>query len=95
MDLLSFEKKSDIQLEANQVCLKSQQTGQLKIDQVSECDQTQSQKLIHITLKRFLERLHLLSAIAVCIARGLNDTPKIAYWHLGQVCNGKLAWLQS
>lgn len=50
----------------------------LSIDQQSACAQRQARMILGVDLKRLADSLHVCSAGAVCFARGLNDTPKIA-----------------
>jgi len=34
--------------------------------------------IARFSIARWLDKLHILSAVAICFARGVNDTPKIA-----------------
>jgi len=50
----------------------------LSIDQQAACAQRQARIILGVDLGSLRDSLHVLSAGAVCFARGLNDTPKIA-----------------
>jgi len=50
----------------------------LSLDQQTACAQRQARIILGVDLSRLRDRLHVFSAGAVCFARGLNDTPKIA-----------------
>lgn len=50
----------------------------ISIENAEVCGQTQARRLLGINLDRLGDSLHFCSAGAVCFARGLNDTPKIA-----------------
>lgn len=50
----------------------------LSLDQQTACAQRQARMILGVDLSLLRDRLHVFSAGAVCFARGLNDTPKIA-----------------
>jgi inorganic phosphate transporter, PiT family len=50
----------------------------LSIDSQEFCAERQASPVLGINLQRLRDGLHFCSAGAVCFARGLNDTPKIA-----------------
>ncbi len=50
----------------------------LSIDNQSDCDNRYAGVIFGFDLKKAMDALHFCSAGAVCFARGLNDTPKIA-----------------
>jgi PiT family inorganic phosphate transporter len=50
----------------------------LSIDRREACDERRARLILGFELARLRDSLHLCSAGAVCFARGLNDTPKIA-----------------
>jgi len=50
----------------------------LSFDQPEACAQRQAGMILGFNLDRLRDGLHFCSAGAVCFARGLNDTPKIA-----------------
>lgn len=50
----------------------------LSIDTEAVCADRYSGKVLGINAQYMVDKLHFLSAGAVCFARGLNDTPKIA-----------------
>ncbi len=54
------------------------QSNTLSIDNQSACDKRYAGVIFGIDLQRVVDALHFFSAGAVCFARGLNDTPKIA-----------------
>ncbi len=49
----------------------------------SRCIQRYAGRVVGVSAQSLLDRLHFLTAGAVCFARGLNDTPKIAALLLG------------
>ncbi len=49
----------------------------LALDALSSCRSRYSGKVLGLSAQQVLDRLHFLSAGAVSLARGLNDTPKI------------------
>ena len=49
----------------------------LRVDDISSCAERYSGGVLGVSAQTVLDRLHFLSAGAVCLARGLNDTPKI------------------
>lgn len=48
------------------------------VDRRDDCRQNHAVPLVGIDTRRLMDALHFCSAGAVCFARGLNDTPKIA-----------------
>jgi inorganic phosphate transporter, PiT family len=54
------------------------QNRTLSIDNQSACDNRYAGIIFGFDLKKVMDGLHFFSAGAVCFARGLNDTPKIA-----------------
>ncbi len=50
----------------------------LRVDDPVECRYRYQGRLLGVDVDRLLDWLHHLSAAAVCFARGVNDTPKIA-----------------
>jgi PiT family inorganic phosphate transporter len=53
-------------------------TQSISIDNQSACDNRYAGVVLGISLQRVIDTLHFFSAGAVCFARGLNDTTKIA-----------------
>lgn len=49
----------------------------LAVADAEACVQRYSGRVVGISVQALLDRLHVLSAGAVCFARGLNDTPKV------------------
>jgi inorganic phosphate transporter, PiT family len=45
------------------------------IDQASECERAAMP--VRLSISKYLDRLHVGSAMAICLARGVNDTPKL------------------
>jgi PiT family inorganic phosphate transporter len=62
----------------NSGALVSGQSHTLVIDNQSACDSRYAGVIFGVDLKKVIDVLHFISAGAVCFARGLNDTPKIA-----------------
>ena len=69
---------------AETVCVQNDGTAVLKstgialtIDQLKNCQQVYSGKIIGFDSQGVLDKFHFVSAGAVSFARGLNDTPKI------------------
>jgi inorganic phosphate transporter, PiT family len=60
------------------VALRQNPARTLSIDNQSACDSRYAGVIFGVELQRVIDTLHFLSAGAVCFARGLNDTPKIA-----------------
>jgi inorganic phosphate transporter, PiT family len=58
--------------------LVAEQNGVISIDSQSACDNRYAGVIFGFDLKKVMDALHFFSAGAVCFARGLNDTPKIA-----------------
>jgi inorganic phosphate transporter, PiT family len=54
------------------------QSNTLSIGNQSACDKRYAGVIFGIDVQRVVDTLHFFSAGAVCFARGLNDTPKIA-----------------
>lgn len=54
------------------------QNRSLSIDNQSACDKRYAGVIFGFELQKVMDALHFFSAGAVCFARGLNDTPKIA-----------------
>jgi inorganic phosphate transporter, PiT family len=54
------------------------QNYSLSIDNQSACDNRYAGVILGFDLQKVIDTLHFCSAGAVCFARGLNDTPKIA-----------------
>ena len=52
-------------------------SASLTIDDQTACDNRYASVIFGLDLQKAIDRLHFLSAGAVCFARGLNDTPKI------------------
>lgn len=50
----------------------------INLDSAEACEQHQHKVLLDFNLSHLADSLHVFSAGAVCFARGLNDTPKIA-----------------
>ena len=48
------------------------------LDRQEACAERQSSQILGFNFDRLRDGLHVCSACAVCFARGLNDTPKIA-----------------
>ncbi|MEP2234820.1 MAG: inorganic phosphate transporter [Alteripontixanthobacter sp.] len=60
----------------------------IKIAHQTECH-AGPRPLLHGSIKRLLDRLHIFSAASICFARGVNDTPKLAALLIGtQVLSG-------
>lgn len=67
------------------VCLQNDGTAVLKstgivltVDQLKNCQQVYSGKILGFDSQEILDKFHFVSAGAVSFARGLSDTPKIA-----------------
>lgn len=60
------------------VALKQNSPLLLSIDTEESCANHYSGKVLGINVQNIVDKLHFFSAGAVCFARGLNDTPKIA-----------------
>jgi PiT family inorganic phosphate transporter len=50
----------------------------LMLDNMKECRQSYADVIFGLEVQRIIDGMHFVSAGAVCFARGLNDTPKIA-----------------
>lgn len=55
----------------------------LSPQQQEKCIRRYDGKMLGMDAERLINRLHLFSAGAICFARGLNDTPKVAAMVLG------------
>ncbi|MGR9087353.1 MAG: inorganic phosphate transporter [Gammaproteobacteria bacterium] len=64
--------------ESETVAIDSAVVPTLTLDQPQACAQRQAENILSFDLGRIRDGLHFCSAGAVCFARGLNDTPKIA-----------------
>ncbi|WP_411727174.1 anion permease [Methyloglobulus sp.] len=62
----------------NSGALVSGQNRSLSIDNQAACASRYAGVILGFELQRVMDALHFFSAGAVCFARGLNDTPKIA-----------------
>lgn len=50
----------------------------LVVAPTADCDRAASPPLARVTLARAIDGAHIASAVAICFARAVNDTPKIA-----------------
>lgn len=78
---LCVENVNDLALEGNThlaIVTNSGGIPALSIDRQEACDKRQARMIFGFGLDRLRDSLHFCSAGAVCFARGLNDTPKIA-----------------
>ncbi len=64
--------------DAGIVAMTAGSQSRISIDTETACANDYSGKVMGISAQSMLDKLHFLSAGAVCFARGLNDTPKIA-----------------
>jgi len=72
--------RSGVIINSNPETLALQQNPELAytVDKQTACLTRNAQVVFGITMQRVFDGLHFFSAGAVCFARGLNDTPKIA-----------------
>jgi PiT family inorganic phosphate transporter len=57
--------------------------AEISVGSEAQCIQRYTGRVVGLSAQYLLDRLHFLTAGAVCFARGLNDTPKIAALLLG------------
>ena len=65
-----------ISKDASGVAMQSSSSPVLVIGQNKNCDSIPV--MASFSISHWLDKLHIFSAMAICFARGLNDTPKIA-----------------
>ncbi|OHX36991.1 phosphate permease [Methylomonas sp. LWB] len=78
---LCVEKPESLALASNvnmTLAIDSAIVPSLSLDRQEACAERQSSLVLGFNLERLRDGLHFCSAGAVCFARGLNDTPKIA-----------------
>jgi PiT family inorganic phosphate transporter len=75
---LCVERETVGTIESGAVAMTQSSHVLLNIDTEEACDTKYSGKVLGIHVQSILDKLHFFSAGAVCFARGLNDTPKIA-----------------
>ncbi|NOT83363.1 MAG: inorganic phosphate transporter [Methylococcaceae bacterium] len=67
-----------IKAESGAMVLRQSEGLQLSVDTQAACNSRYAGTILGIDVHRIVDSLHFISAGAVCFARGLNDTPKIA-----------------
>lgn len=78
---LCVENPESLVLAANTnmtMAIESAPLPSLSLDRQEACAERQASRILGFNLERLRDGLHFCSAGAVCFARGLNDTPKIA-----------------
>lgn len=70
------QSESLVAKDANVMGMQSALSPVLVIGQDKDCDSMPM--MVSFSVAPWLDKLHILSAMAICFARGLNDTPKIA-----------------
>jgi len=75
---LCVERETAGTIESGAVAMTQSSQVLLNIDTEEACATKYSGKVLGIHVQSILDKLHFFSAGAVCFARGLNDTPKIA-----------------
>jgi inorganic phosphate transporter, PiT family len=67
---------NDIQLSTNLVHPTTVSLPTIIVSEDKQCDQVQP--LARVSVTRFLKKIHIASAVTICFARAVNDTPKLA-----------------
>jgi PiT family inorganic phosphate transporter len=75
---LCVEDEVGINSESGAVAIMQSSQLNLTINTEAVCAERYSGKVLGINVQSMMDKLHFFSAGAVCFARGLNDTPKIA-----------------
>jgi PiT family inorganic phosphate transporter len=75
---LCVDNETSLGTDANSVAMLASTQAILSIETEAACARRNAGKVLEINAPNLLDKLHFLSAGAVCFARGLNDTPKIA-----------------
>ncbi len=75
---LCVQNETGVTIESGAVAMAQSSQSLLSIDTEEACAKQYSGKVLGINVQRIMDKLHFFSAGAVCFARGLNDTPKIA-----------------
>jgi PiT family inorganic phosphate transporter len=61
---------------ADGALLSSFSAPSMVLDRDAACEQLETP--VRVSVSRSMDRLHILSAMSICFARGVNDTPKLA-----------------
>ncbi|MGZ8152234.1 MAG: anion permease [Methylovulum sp.] len=72
------ENAAGITAEAGAMALQQNAQLAISVDSQDACINRSANVIVGIDMQRVVDALHFFSAGAVCFARGLNDTPKIA-----------------
>ena len=75
---LCVENDATVTIESGSVAMTQSSQSRLSINTEEACSNYGSGKILGINVESVVDKLHFISAGAVCFARGLNDTPKIA-----------------
>ena len=75
---ICVENEAVVTVESGAVAMTQSSQSLLSIDTEEACANHYSGKVLGINAQYIVDKLHFFSAGAVCFARGLNDTPKIA-----------------
>lgn len=75
---LCIENAETVNIQSGTVAMSQSGQSVLSIDTEEACVNQYSGKVLGINAQSIMDKLHFFSAGAVCFARGLNDTPKIA-----------------
>ena len=67
---------SEIRLSTNLLSSTAISLPTILVSEDRQCDQVQS--LVRISVTRSLQKIHVVSAVTICFARAVNDTPKLA-----------------
>ncbi|MBI3561316.1 MAG: inorganic phosphate transporter [Gammaproteobacteria bacterium] len=70
------QSESLVAKDANAIAMQSSSSPVLVIGESKDCDSMPV--IVGFSISPRLDKLHIFSAMAICFARGLNDTPKIA-----------------
>lgn len=68
--------QNDIRLSTNLASSTAIPMPTILISEDKQCDQ--AQPLARMSITKFLQKIHITSAVTICFARALNDTPKLA-----------------
>jgi len=75
---ICIDDEETVAIQAGAVAMSQSPQSVLSIDTEEACANHYSGKVLGINAQSIVDKLHFFSAGAVCFARGLNDTPKIA-----------------
>lgn len=67
---------NDIRLSTNLAASTAISLPTILVSEVKHCDQVQP--LARVSVTKFLQKIHIASAVTICFARAVNDTPKLA-----------------